>query len=141
MERVFEMATIDAILERCRATSNALFDFGPEVLISYLPVDQAREFLKPEVTAEQWEEGRLPLDRETVIRQMGEYMDFAWEKANDERGLSAIRSVQKMQAWLFLLGDAELLAFAENDRNYAPYGKPILRRICDAYELQVEVGS
>lgn len=130
--REFTMPTTDEILERCR-TNDDVFGFGLGLLASYLPFEMAREFLKPETTEADWPQ--TPLARSTVIAEMADYMEFAWEKAIDERGLSANRSIIKMQAWLFLLGDTELLAFAENDRNYPMYGKPILQRICEAYEL------
>lgn len=132
--REFTLPTVDDVLERCR-TNTDYFGFSLDVLVPYLPIEMAREFLKPDVS--EWEQ--LTLNRTVIINEMTEYMEFAWEKALDERGLSANRSIIKMQAWLWLLGDTELLAFAENDRNYPMYGKPILRRICEVYELPVPV--
>lgn len=78
-----------------------------------------------------------PCDRDTVIAEMRDYMSFAWEKAYDHRGLSASRSLYKMQAWLWLLGDDELLVFAEDADNYVPYGTPILRKISEKYDFYI----
>jgi hypothetical protein len=57
-------------------------------------------------------------------------MPFAWEKANDCRGLSANRSIEHMTAWLWMLGDD--LA-DKMDGLYEYYGKPCLRAICEKY--------
>lgn len=56
-------------------------------------------------------------------------MPFAIEKAMDGRGLSASRSISKMQAWVFALGETDAI----NWERYADYGRPILRQICERY--------
>lgn len=97
----------------------------------YLDYDHAKEFLKPETTAEIWGEisNELPLD------MMKDYMSFAYMKADDERGISAHRSVQHCIAWLWLAEENDLLAEVESEynNNYRKYGKPILKMICDHY--------
>jgi hypothetical protein len=64
---------------------------------------------------------------------MLEYMPFAWDKANDMRGLSAGRSVQHFVGWTWLAGDDELSAWCDDNSNYQHYGKEILVRICEHY--------
>lgn len=54
------------------------------------------------------------------------YMDFAWEKANGFRGISASRSMAHYRAWLWLLGEDDF----EDIMDYEYYGKEHLRRIC-----------
>jgi hypothetical protein len=56
-----------------------------------------------------------------------DYMPFAWEKANNCRGVSAWRSLSHYKAWLWLLGQDD---FDDID-DYEFYGKDQLRRICD----------
>ena len=104
------------------------FGFQAFDLISFLPFAEAKEFLKPDVTQEQW----TPSDRdnEAITRAILDYMPFAWEKANDCRGLSANRSIEHMKAWLWLLDD-ELTD--DLDGMYEYYGKPCLRVICEKY--------
>lgn len=58
-----------------------------------------------------------------LIEHMRDYLAFAFEKAIDHRGLSAIRSVQKFRAWLWVLG-VEL-----DTSDYPSYGVPILKRV------------
>lgn len=67
-------------------------------------------------------------DEETIKSEMREYMDFAWQKANDFRGLSAGRSIQRYRAWLWLLGECDLIQEIDN---YQYYGKDELVKICD----------
>lgn len=101
---------------------------GSDILI-YVPKPLVTPYLKsPDV---EWD-AQLLTD-ETILDTMRDYMPFAIGKAEDERGISAGRSIQHFQAWLFLIGDDEMLAFAEDDDNYDPYGKPILRAIAAKY--------
>lgn len=57
------------------------------------------------------------------MQAMASYLSFAWGKANDCKGLSAIRSIHHMSAWLWLAGFDELL---EELEDYQYYGKPQL---------------
>ena len=84
--------------------------------------------LKDGATAEDWQEVEPNTDH--LLGAIEEYMPFAWDKANNCRGLSADRSVSHMKAWLWLLGDdlGEKL-----DGIYCFYGKPCLRVICEKY--------
>lgn len=110
-------------------------DFRSEVLLEFLDYDHARPFLKDGVTAEEWEKARAGA---SVMAAMTDYMSFAWGKANDERGLSANRSVQKMQAYLWLLGDEELATEIARPGNYGWYGKTALAMVCEKYNLPNE---
>ena len=109
---------IVARVEAVQATG-AWLDFESPDLIGYLPFEAAKPFLKDGVKAEDWtpDTDVPPLDRAR------DYLPFAWEKANGNRGLSADRSVQHLRAWLWLAGyDVS----ADFDRRYAYYGKPCL---------------
>lgn len=111
--------------------------FGDEVslYIPYMDFEQAKPFLKEGVTKEGWDKDRTPLSREAVLKQMEEYMDFAWEKANGCRGLSANRTMMYYIAWTWLSGDREFSGQVEREyhKNYRYYGKDILVMICKFY--------
>lgn len=77
------------------------------------------------------------MNREAILAEMADYMGFAWDKALDHRGLSAGRSVEKIKAWLFLLGDTEAVEFADQDENYPQYGCPVLMYVSQRYGLAV----
>lgn len=124
------MRTNQEILDRIEERKDIdVFGFETSDLIARLDFELAKEFLNPEHRdglKEQWEP--LPRDRESILAQMLDYMPFAWGKANDERGLSASRSMFHYMAWVWLAGDdlGELT-------DYEFYGKDNLVKICEHY--------
>lgn len=134
------MRTLEEVVARANELEDDFFGFRMSILVDYLPFDLARPFLVDDATAEEW--GDVPpLIREHVIGEMRSYMEFAWGKVEDHRGLSAGRSVQKMESWLWLLGDDALMRFAADGDNYAMYGAPVLKRICEAYGFSISDSS
>lgn len=111
---------------------NSPFGFEQEVIVEFLTFEEARRWLKPEATSDGWPEPAA-LTSESVTEKMRGYMDFAWSKVAGHRGLSASRSIQKMSAWLYLLGDDDLLNLCNDPRQYPQYGAPILKAICEKY--------
>ena len=89
------------------------------------------EHAKPFIKEEFWEKykEKQPLDEAGIRKKMIDYMPFAWEKANNFRGISANRSIAHYQAWLWMLGEEKLAE--EIDEDYEYYGKPQLRKICE----------
>lgn len=125
------LKTDQEILDRIKEIEDDdFFGFQSSDLIGFLSYDAAKPFLEEGVTAEAWNADRQTPTREAVIEKILSYMPFAWEKANDCRGLSAGRSIEHMKAWLWMLGD-EL--HAKLDDIYEFYGKPCLRVICEKY--------
>ena len=101
-------------------------------LAIYLDTNRVKEFCKADADLSDWKQEEIT--REGVIKKILEYLDFAFEKAIDHRGISASRSIKHMQAWLWLLEDNELLDFAETNSNYRNYGVPILKTIATKYD-------
>ena len=119
--------TNEEILQRINALRESdFFGFQTGDLIARLPFEDAKQYLKPEVSADEWKEA--PRDRESLLREMSEYMEFAWGKANDGRGISAARSMAHYAAWVWLAGDD-----LGDLNNYSYYGKDNLCRICAHY--------
>lgn len=104
--------------------------FGFEIsdLIQRLPFEKAKSFLKPETKDSYWTP--LPRDRESVLKEMLDYMPFAWDKANNCRGLSAGRTMSHYMAWTWLIGDD-----LGDLTTYQYYGKDHLVLICKHYGL------
>lgn len=126
--------TQDEIVAKIKAINESGEDFFGAMgsdLVAYLDYEHAKEFISESVIEEAWNQSNPgnPID------DLKGYMEFAWGKARGHRGLSASRSVQHMQAWLWLAGDDELLAFTQDPNNYAMYGVPILAKICEKYEI------
>jgi hypothetical protein len=77
-----------------------------------------------------------PLTEDEVVRQMRDYMPFACDKALGHRGISAGRSVAHYRAWLWLLGDDELVGEIDGGL-YQNYGVPVLKRVARKYAFPV----
>lgn len=76
-----------------------------------------------------WDKNRFDTD-EKVVKAITKYLPFAWDKATNERGISANRSIQHFQAWFFLIDTEFYKTITEMfTYNYEPYGKPILKAI------------
>lgn len=124
------MRTDDEILARIEAIKEQdFFGFKTGDLVCRLPFEKAKPFLKDDATPEQWGDQR-PLDPESIKAEMLDYMAFAWDKANNCRGISAGRSIDHMSVWLWLM-DRD--AAAEQILDYDQYGKPQLRAICEEF--------
>jgi hypothetical protein len=135
------MRTEEQIAERLAGKARGFFGFDVEVLVRFVSFETASPKLTEEArnaegAKDEWERERLPLDESVVKKDMAEYMEFAWDKASDHRGLSAHRSLEKMEAYLWILGDDELIEKLE-DVSYANYGCPRLAAICEKYDLPI----
>jgi len=128
------MRTQQEIVEKINSVKNRDFLCAmASDLIGYLDYEHAKEYLKPEVTAEEWNYTPPATEeefRKQVLKGMEEYMPFAWDKANDCRGISAGRSMQHYMMWVWLLGDESVFGDLEQ---YEYYGKDNLVRICEHY--------
>lgn len=123
------MRTQQQILARITERRNGdPLGFEWPLYLDALTFDNARSFLKPEATEADWKQ-----NTEDEIRQEAiDYMDFAWEKANNCRGISANRSIMHYQAWLWLLGEDWGDSLMDD---YEFYGKPQLEKICTYFGL------
>lgn len=109
------------------------FGFQRSDLIEYLDFEHAKPYLKDDATKEQWD--KVVDEREDPVHMIKDYMEFAWEKANGCRGISAGRSLDHMKAWLWLAGEDEFLEEHNHFENYEYYGKPQLIAICEKYDI------
>lgn len=130
------MKTPQEIVQRLKEHKTT-FGWEEEVLLPMLPFELAKAFLIPDAPRADWDKFP-PIDTpELVVEEMKSYMMFAWEKVKSHRGISAGRSLAKMMAWLWVLGDEELYAFAENPDHYAPYAAPVMAKICKKYGFPI----
>lgn len=128
------MKTQDEIVQRYRERKKAdMFGFETGEYLAALDrehLERLREFLKPDADLSDW---KPAYTSDEALRALAiEYMDFAWEKAKDCRGISAWRSLAHYQAWLWMLGDETLWPTLED---YEHYGKNELRKICEYFGL------
>ena len=133
----FTLRTPAQIVEQLQATRDSDFlGFTAEVLVRYLTFEQAKPLLKPDAEKGDWDDDIAPLDRESILAEMRKYMDFAWGKVSGHRGISAGRNVEKMAAWLWVLGDDEAVERIE-EVSYAQYGAPKLAYVCERYGFEI----
>lgn len=132
------MRTQDEIVKKIHdLKDDDFFGYKRSDLIDFLDFEHAKEFLKPEAVELEWNEHRSEPVDEVIIEQIKKYMPFAWDKANNCRGLSASRSIEHMEAWLWLLNDARL----QDDfdaMEYEHYGKEKLIVICQHLKFDWE---
>ena len=118
--------TPEQIIARIESLKDAdMFGFLTGDLIVCLPFESAKPYLVETATADTW-----VVNSKTPKEDILEYLPFAWTKANDCRGISAMRSMGHMSAWLWLDGQEEL---AERVNEYDYYGKPHLVAISELY--------
>ena len=105
------------------------FGFETSYLLEFLPYNALPEKMQEHADPCSW----VAMDRteEHIRTRMIDYMSYAWEKANDERGISAYRSMCHYNVWLWMLGED----WGDLTEGYTDYGKPTLRRLCDFLSL------
>lgn len=124
--------TQEEILERFRESGD-FFGTQQGDLICYLDFEHAKEFLKPEYVAkvESGEEKWEPLT--DPKKEILEYLDFAYEKAEGQRGLSAGRSMLHFRSWIWLDDDDFYKKVIGKIDDYDDYGIPVLDEISKHY--------
>ena len=100
-------------------------------LLEYLPFSEAKQFLTETATAEDWDIYPKESNYSSIVQKIHDYMPFAWNKANDCKGLSAGRSLDHMKSWLWLI--RRDLAVIQLEGGHSMYGKPHLRAICEDF--------
>lgn len=110
--------------------------FGTEFLIR-VPLAKAERFMSKDHgwTPETWEAAMHKKDHESVVAEIEDFFQFAWEKAITHRGLSSSKSIHYFLSWAWLLNDMELFAYLMAPQNYANYGCPMLLAVAQKYEL------
>lgn len=129
------MKSFEQIVKRIRYLENEKFRDIFETradLISYLPYELAQEFTDLDEAG--FNKVKTLYNRENIIKELVDYLSFAFEKAENQRGLSANRSIAHFENWLFVLEDQELYDFTSNHENYREYGLPILMKIKEKYD-------
>lgn len=120
------MRTDAEILKRIREVdSEDLLGFEVSYLMEFLPYKLLPKKAQEKIDPTEWPE--TCRSAECIRERMVDYMPFAWEKANDERGISAYRSLCHYKTWLWMLGED----WGNITVGYTDYGKPTLRRLCE----------
>lgn len=130
------MRTQEEVVERYEERKDAdMFGFETDEYLMRMDWERAQTYLVDDATSEDWPVPEDALERDKILERMKGYMKFARKKADNERGLSAKRSIAHYIAWIWLLGDDGFLAELEREYDGSEdYGKSTLRMIeahCD----------
>lgn len=124
------------ILDRFNDEELHLGDFfsaQKEDLICYMTFNNAKQFLKEDFVKkvdngkEKWKKYSNPK------KEILDYLDFAYMKAEDERGLSACRSLLHLKTWIWLEDKEFYDKIIDEIENYYDYGLPVLKKISKHY--------
>jgi hypothetical protein len=122
--------TDDEILERFKMRRSVSDHDEWFLYLQTLPFHLVKDYLHPNVDSKQWDDDRKSYFE--IKKEAIEYLAFAWDKANDKKGLSAARSIRHYLAWMWLLGSN---AFDDLFNDYKYYGKPQLERISNFFNV------
>lgn len=115
-----------------RRSGKDIFGFRQEALLEAMILETAkRTELMSDLDSDSWTEP----DVESTARA---YLLFAVGKAVSHRGLSAGRSIEKLEEWLWVLGD-EVVFNAFVDADYPQYGAPKLQVLVKAWDMESTV--
>jgi hypothetical protein len=114
--------------------SQDTYGFRRGTLLLYLTFDEAKPLLVPNAKPEAW--GQHKLTEDQVIWDMRNYLHYAWQKVAQHQHLSCHRSIEKLEAWLWLLGD-DMTLQAMKAAQYPQLGAPMLAVICQQYGFPI----
>lgn len=123
------MKTIEQILGNYGEYETALDDRFGKRLCKFLTVEQMQQIGFVHNT----EEGAknhtpIPFTEENVLKQLKEDVEFGWEKACNQRGISAGLMHDVVEAWCKVLENG-----LAGSLDYSPYGKPLFMAVAEKY--------
>jgi len=126
------MRTQQEILDRIKSRKSEDFlAFEWPNYLKALTFKNAKQFFSCTMLTAFSEEAWEHQTEDEIMFKAIHYMPFAWEKANNFRGISAERSISHYIAWMWLLGYED----TERWEEYEYYGKPQLIEICELLGL------
>lgn len=117
------MKTIDQIVASYKSETidgrdlNRLIEFVPEDKLAALGVSLKNEFVGKHIAKE--------FTREAVLAQLKNDVEFGFEKALDQRGISAGLMFEVVKMWNWILEEG--LENYDEDSGYAQYGLPLFK--------------
>jgi len=108
------------------------YEFNGKILVPYLSFEYLRtEWARKEITDKQIKDIMEELIKEKILKEAIDYLSFAWDKCNNERGISANRSIEHYIEWFWLMGETDFSTKIQNEfnENYNNYGFSILKMI------------
>ena len=122
------MKTIEQVLDNYKEFSDNIIEdrFGKR-FTDFLTEEQAASIGWHAKDGYDWPEPK-EWTKENVLEQLKRDVEFGWEKACDERGISASLMYEVCQAWCKVLENG-----LEDFDEYGCYGKPLFKTIAHKY--------
>lgn len=122
------MKTIEQVLDNYKEFSDNIIEdrFGKR-FTDFLTEEQAASIGWHAKDGYDWPEPK-EWTEENVLEQLKRDVEFGWEKACDERGISAGLMYEVCQAWCKVLENG-----LEDFDEYGSYGKPLFKTIAHKY--------
>lgn len=112
--------------------------WGTELLMR-LPFKKARPFLAKDHgwDEETWNRTsrKFKLDKESLIAEMEDFIQFGTEHAVMHHGIGAAKSIIHYLVWLWLLNDMVLFSYLIDQKNYPNFGSPMLYAVMQEYGM------
>ncbi len=123
------MKTIKEILDNYKDYEVFLDDRFGDRLCPFLTIEQMKQ-LGFEYNDQEQANAHKPKEwtEKNILTQLKEDVEFGWEKACDERGISSSLMYEVVKSWCKVLENE----FANFDE-YAPYGKPLFKAVAKKY--------
>ena len=131
------MKTLEQISESYK--SNTLDGRDLNRLAQFIPFNMLSSFgleLKEGVTEEEWNKNVKEFTKENVLMQLEKDVDFGFEKALGQRGISAGLMVEVVQMWNWILEEG-----LEDFNEYPMYGLPIFKATAIKYGFENPIGD
>ena len=131
------MKTLEQISESYK--SNTLDGRDLNRLAQFIPFNMLSSFgleLKEGVTEEEWNKNVKEFTKENVLMQLEKDVDFGFEKALGQRGISAGLMAEVVQMWNWILEEG-----LEDFDEYPMYGLPIFKATAIKYGFENPIGD
>ena len=131
------MKTIEDILNNYDEYETCIEDRFGKRFIAFLTADPV-EKLGFKFKSEEIKNSHqpIPFTEENILKQLKEDVEFGWEKACCERGISSSLMFEVVRAWCKVLGNE----FCDWDEDvYRPYGKPLFKAVAAKYGWDLEM--
>ena len=131
------MKTLEQISESYK--SNTLDGRDLNRLAQFIPFNMLSSFglkLKEGVTEEEWNKNVKEFTKENILIQLEKDVDFGFEKALNQRGISAGLMTNVVQMWNWILEEG-----LEDFDEYPMYGLPIFKATAIKYGFENPIGD
>ena len=126
------MKEISEILENYKEYETLLYDRFGKGFCSFLTTEQMAKIgfnLNDEIKdykPKEW-------TKENILKQLKEDVEFGWNKACNERGISSSLMYEVVKSWCKVLENG-----LEDFDEYEPYGKPLFQSVANKYDWNLD---